>query len=235
VRLANHGASVVAVDRDWAGKDIIAAESGVGNIVQVAADVSNAEAVQHIFDTAAGSAAAVAGDGAGVATVLVNAAGITRDGWIWKLDDHAFDDVIDVNLKGPWLLKREFARRLLAQGGPKPTDASIVNISSIVGKSGNLGQTNYAASKAGLVGMTKAAAKELARHNIRVNAVLPGFIATPMSAAVPAHALEKILKDVPMRRMGTTVEVSNAIEFLASPASSYITGHALEVTGGQWM
>lgn len=83
--------------------------------------------------------------------------------------------------------------------------------------------------------MTKAAAKELARSNIRVNAILPGFIATPMSAAVPPHALEKILKDVPMRRMGTTDEIADAIEFLASTKSTYVTGHALEVTGGQWM
>merc|ERR1719231_612141 len=152
--------------------------------------------------------------------------------------EEQFDRVIDVNLRAPWLLSQCFARRLiekrrqLEQAQQEAAlSASIVNISSIVGKTGNFGQTNYSAAKAGLIGLTKSCAKELARHNIRCNAVNPGFIETEMALAVPEKVLDKFKERIPMGRLGDPQEVADAIAFLASDNSSYLTGHVLEVTG----
>ncbi|XP_046556642.1 estradiol 17-beta-dehydrogenase 8-like [Haliotis rubra] len=154
-------------------------------------------------------------------SVAVNSAGITRDNFLMKMDEKNFDKVIDVNLK---------VGRCMMEG--KVDNGSIINISSIVGKMGNIGQGNYAASKAGVVGLTKSAAREFARFNIRVNAVLPGFINTPMTAAVPEHLLQRAMFLVPMMKMGKSEDVADACVFLASDRSKYITGTSLEVAGG---
>ncbi|KAK3697593.1 hypothetical protein RRG08_033323 [Elysia crispata] len=164
-----------------------------------------------------------------VPSVAVHAAGITKDSFLLKMDEQSFDDVIDVNLKGTFLINQTLAKAMSKANLP---DCSIVNISSIVGKCGNIGQTNYAASKAGVIGMTKTAAKELARFNIRVNAVLPGFIHTPMTEKVPENVKQMITMMVPCKRMGTPEEIAEVCAFLASSRSSYMTGAAVEVTGG---
>ncbi|XP_059145220.1 estradiol 17-beta-dehydrogenase 8-like [Physella acuta] len=164
-----------------------------------------------------------------VPTLAVNAAGITKDNFLLKLDEQAFDDVINVNLKGTFLINQAISR---AMHRAKVEDGAIVNISSIVGKNGNIGQTNYAASKAGVIGFTKSAAKELARYNIRVNAILPGFIDTPMTDKVPENVLMMIKAMIPLKRTGTPEEIAEVCAFLLSARSSYITGTAIEVTGG---
>uniref|UniRef100_A0A6Q2XVQ2 (3R)-3-hydroxyacyl-CoA dehydrogenase n=1 Tax=Esox lucius TaxID=8010 RepID=A0A6Q2XVQ2_ESOLU len=160
-------------------------------------------------------------------SVCVNAAGITQDEFLLKMDDKDFDRVIQVNLKGTFLLTQAVGKALVACGAPK---GSIITVGSIVGKVGNIGQVNYSASKAGVEGLTRTAAKELSRYGIRVNCVLPGFITTPMTDKVPEKVITKITSLVPLGRMGEPAEVADVCAFLASDDSRYITGTSIEVT-----
>ncbi|XP_064650300.1 estradiol 17-beta-dehydrogenase 8-like [Lineus longissimus] len=165
-------------------------------------------------------------------SILVNSAGITRDKYMLKMTEQQWDEVIDVNLKGSFLMMQAVGK-VMAQ--KKVKNGSIVNVASIIGKTGNPGQVNYSASKAGVMGMTKSAAQELAKFGIRCNAVLPGFINTPMTDAVPDDIIETIKWFIPMKRTGTPEEVAETIAFLSSSKSSYITGACIEVTGGLYM
>lgn len=162
--------------------------------------------------------------------VFVNNAGITRDASLKKMSVADFDEVITVHLRGTWLGVRAAATVMRER-----KSGSIINISSLSGKSGNPGQTNYSAAKAGIVGLTKAAAKEVAHHNVRVNAIQPGLIRTPMTEAMPSEVFAEREAEVPMRRAGEPSEVAGAVVFLASDLSSYITGSVLEVGGGRYM
>jgi 3-oxoacyl-[acyl-carrier protein] reductase len=162
--------------------------------------------------------------------VFVNNAGITRDASLKKMTVDAFDTVVTVHLRGTWLGVREASAVMREM-----KSGSIVNISSLSGKSGNPGQTNYSAAKAGIVGLTKAAAKELAHHNVRVNAVQPGLIRTPMTAAMPPEVFAERVAAVPMKRAGEPTEVAGAVVFLASDLASYITGTVIEVGGGRYI
>ncbi|KAK7502657.1 hypothetical protein BaRGS_00006232, partial [Batillaria attramentaria] len=161
--------------------------------------------------------------------ITVNAAGITRDNFMTKLDEKSFDEVINVNLKGTFLVNQAVGKAIAEAKLPS---ASIVNISSIVGKTGNIGQANYAASKSGVIGLTKTAAKEFARFNTRVNVILPGFIETPMTKTVPEKLIGMVVYVTPLQRMGKPEEIADACVFLASDKSSFITGAVLEVTEG---
>ena len=176
-----------------------------------------------------------------VATLLVNCAGITRDNWVSQMEMDEWNDVLDVNLKGTFLTCREFLNQRRADQffpkeydsnkcGPR-SDASIVNIGSVVSEFGNLGQVNYAASKGGVLGMSRALAKEVAIRNVRVNSVVPGFIETPMAQAIPAHVKDRVMNQIPMKRFGSTSEVANVVSFLLSPRSGYITGESVTVSG----
>ncbi|WP_328766745.1 3-oxoacyl-ACP reductase FabG [Streptomyces sp. NBC_00286] len=163
--------------------------------------------------------------------VMVNNAGITRDATLRKMALTDFRAVVDVHLTGAWNGTRYAAAAMREHGA----GGSIVNISSIAGKVGNFGQTNYSAAKAGLVGLTKASAKELAGAGIRVNAVQPGLIRTAMTEAMPQAAWDAKLAEIPMARAGEPAEVAQTVLFLASDMASYITGAVLEVTGGRYM
>jgi 3-oxoacyl-[acyl-carrier protein] reductase len=176
-----------------------------------------------------------------LATLLVNCAGITRDNWISKMDvDEEWQTVMDVNLTGTFLTCRAFLseQRIIQEqlllvgdeGGPKAA-AAIVNVGSIVSELGNMGQVNYAASKGGVLGLTRSLAKEVASRGVRVNAVVPGFIDTPMAQAVPDHIRERIISKIPLGRFGTAEEVANLVNFLLSPRSGYITGESIAVSG----
>jgi 3-oxoacyl-[acyl-carrier protein] reductase len=162
---------------------------------------------------------------------MVNNAGITRDATLRKMAAADFRAVIDVHLTGAWNGTRYAAQAMREHG----RGGSIVNISSISGKVGNFGQTNYSAAKAGLIGLTKASAKELARAGVRVNAVQPGLIRTAMTEAMPREAWDAKMTEIPMARAGEPAEVAQAVLFLASDMASYITGAVLEVTGGRYM
>lgn len=162
-------------------------------------------------------------------TIIVNAAGITRDNFISKLSEEDFMEVLDVNLKGTYLVLKAFANSLVEN---KVNSASIINIGSIVAKYGNIGQANYCASKAGVELLTKIASKEYGKFGIRVNTVLPGFIKTPMTDAVPEKLKTKFVSLIPVGRFGQPEEVAEVIAFLASDKSSYINGTSIEVTGG---
>ncbi len=158
--------------------------------------------------------------------VLVNNAGITRDGLLMRMSEADFDRVLDVNLKGAFNFMRAAARPLMRSSG------RIVNISSVVGLTGNAGQANYAASKAGLVGLTRSVAKELAGRGVCVNAVAPGFIDTDMTGALDEKAREELVKRIPLGRIGRPEEIAELVAFLAGPAGAYITGQTLVVDGG---
>ena len=160
--------------------------------------------------------------------ILVNNAGITRDAYIGKMSEDDFDAVVDISLKGAWLGTKAVASLFRAQ-----KSGSIINMSSISGKNGNPGQTNYSAAKAGLVGLTKAASKEFGPSNVRVNCIQPGLIHSQMTLAMKPEVYEAKQKDVPLQRAGLPEEVANAVVFLASPLASYITGGVIEVTGGR--
>jgi 3-oxoacyl-[acyl-carrier protein] reductase len=214
-----HGARVVLVDLDGdAAKSAADEIDGLG----LACDVTSEDQVKAAVRETVGQF--------GRLDVFVNNAGITRDASLKKMTVDQFDAVITVHLRGTWLGVRE-ASAVMREA----KTGSIINISSLSGKSGNPGQTNYSAAKAGIVGLTKSAAKELAHHNVRVNAVQPGLIRTPMTEAMPPEIFAEREADVPMKRAGEPAEVAGAVVFLASDLSSYITGTVIEVGGGRYI
>ena len=162
--------------------------------------------------------------------VLVNNAGVTKDGLIMRMKEDAFKQVIDINLVGTFNVTKNVVPYMM-----KARSGRIINISSVVGISGNAGQTNYSASKAGIIGFTKSLAKEIASRNIFVNAVAPGFIETNMTDVLKDDVKQEIAKNIPLKRMGTAQDVANVVKFLASDDSSYITGQVINVDGGMLM
>ncbi|KAL9968358.1 hypothetical protein ACROYT_G026719 [Oculina patagonica] len=223
--LAAEGASIVVTDLNNQGAqettDSLSKHADSKHI-NYSLDVASGEEVQKVLEC-------IISEYRKSPCILVNSAGITSDDFLLKMDEEKFDKVIDVNLKGTFLVTQAVAKLMVSE---KVTNGSIVNLASIVGKIGNLGQANYAASKAGVEGLTKTCAKELARFGVRCNAVLPGFIQTPMTDAVPEKVLEKLKKQIPLARFGNPSDVADVITFLASDRSSYITGISIEVTGG---
>jgi len=215
--LTAYGARVVLADIDAELVDKAATEvGGIG----VTCDVTSEEQVRNLVAEALGNF--------GRLDVFVNNAGITRDASLKKMTVADFDAVIAVHLCGTWLGVREASAVMREQ-----KSGSIINMSSLSGKSGNPGQTNYSAAKAGIVGLTKAAAKEVAHHNVRVNAIQPGLIRTAMTAAMPPEVFAEREAAVPMKRAGEPAEVAGAVVFLASDLSSYVTGAVIEVGGGR--
>ncbi|MFT4263835.1 MAG: 3-oxoacyl-ACP reductase FabG [Nocardioides sp.] len=218
-RLAAEGARVTIADLDGDRAEAAAAE--IPGAAGIACDVTSEVDVQAVADRALGS---------GGLDIWVNNAGVTKDASLRKMTLDDFDLVVGVHLRGTWLGVRAAQAAMRESGG-----GSIVNISSLSGKFGNPGQTNYSAAKAGIVGLTKAAAKEVAHHGVRINAVQPGLIRTPMTAAMTPEALAATEASIPMRRAGEPDEVAGAVLFLASDLSSYMTGAVLEVGGGRGM
>ena len=195
---------------------------GAPDAFAVQADVSDTEQARALV-------AAVTERWGGV-DVLVNNAGITRDGLMMRMSEQDFDAVLATNLKGAFACMQAVMRPMMKQRWGR-----IVNLSSVVGLRGNLGQANYAASKAGLIGMSKSAAKELASRGITVNCVAPGFIETDMTAVLPESVRTALLGQIPLARLGAAEEVAAAVAFLASPEAAYITGQVLCVDGGMAM
>jgi 3-oxoacyl-[acyl-carrier protein] reductase len=159
--------------------------------------------------------------------ILVNNAGITKDGFILRMTDEQWDSVLLINLKGAFNCIRAVSKYMLKQ-----KNGVIVNVSSVIGVMGNAGQSNYSASKAGLIGLTKSAAKEFASRTVRVNAVAPGFIRTAMTESMPEEIRQKYREKIPLNRYGTVQEVAQLVHFLVSDASSYITGQVIQIDGG---
>jgi 3-oxoacyl-[acyl-carrier protein] reductase len=162
--------------------------------------------------------------------ILVNNAGITKDNLAMRMKTAEWEAVLKTNLDGTFYCTRAVLPAMVRQRWGR-----IINIASVVAQTGNVGQANYIASKAGIIGLTKAVAAEVARRNITVNAIAPGFIATPMTEGLPPEIKEKMLSVIPMGRMGTDAEVAHGVLFLASPETSYITGHVLNINGGMFM
>jgi 3-oxoacyl-[acyl-carrier protein] reductase len=215
--LAKHGARVACVATTLEGAQATA--GSLENASAYACDVSDAASVEALAEAVTGQSGAPA--------ILVNNAGITRDTLIMRMKDEDWDKVLDVNLKGAFLTVRAFSRAMM-----KARYGRIVNVSSIIGQTGAAGQANYAAAKAGLIGLTKSIAKEYGSRGITCNAVAPGFIETDMTADLPAEVREHVLKTAPAGRLGTGEDIANAVLFLASPQSAYITGQTLTVDGG---
>ena len=224
VAFAAEGARVTFVDmNDTAAPDAIAA-AGAGDRVRFQrADVTNPSEVKAAVE------AAVA-HGGGKLDVLVNNAGITKDNLLMRMSDEEWDRVMDVNLKGTFLMTRAASRPLM-----KSRRGRIVNIASVVGLMGNAGQANYAASKGGVVAFTKSVARELAGRGVTANAVAPGYIATDMTAHLPAGAAEALKAQIPLGRLGVADDIAGVVRFLASEAASYVTGQVLCVDGGMVM
>ncbi|WP_092077447.1 3-oxoacyl-[acyl-carrier-protein] reductase [Desulfuromonas thiophila] len=193
-----------------------------GEALSFAADVGDAAQVDGLFQTAQ--------ERFGRVDILVNNAGINRDALLARMKDDDWDSVLRINLTGAFLCSRAAARLM-----SKQRYGRIINISSVVGQMGNAGQANYCASKAGLAGMTRSMARELARRNITVNAVAPGFIETDMTAALPEKIREQMLDQIPCGRFGEAADVAAVVCFLASPTAAYITGQEFAVNGGMFM
>ncbi|MDQ0269680.1 3-oxoacyl-ACP reductase FabG [Cytobacillus purgationiresistens] len=221
---AQHGADVVVGDLNVEAAVTVVKEveklgrKGLAQKVDVANKVSANQLVQSAIDTF------------GDLDILVNNAGITRDAMLHKMTEEQFDQVLAVHMKGTFLCMQAAGAYMRKQEKGK-----IVNISSIAGKVGNMGQVNYAGAKAGIVGMTKAAAKELAKFQVNVNAVQPGFIDTDMTRAVPEKVREIKIAEIPMQRVGEPLDIAKAVIFLSSDYADYMTGNVLEVTGGRFM
>jgi 3-oxoacyl-[acyl-carrier-protein] reductase len=186
------------------------------------ADVSKSEEVEKIVKKAIEKFNKI--------DVLVNNAGITRDGLLMRMKEEDFDKVIEINLKGTFLVTKSVIPYML-----KKRDGKIINLASVVGVTGNAGQCNYSASKAGIIGFTKSIAKELASRNIRANAIAPGFIDTDMTSILSDEVKDSINVQIPMKRMGTTQEIANVAYFLGCEESSYITGQVINIDGGMVM
>lgn len=223
--LAQRGVNVAVADYQFETAEKVAAEiskSTGTKAIAVKVDVSDLEQAQAMAETVLKEHEKI--------DILVNNAGITRDDLIIRMPEADWDAVINVNLKGGWNCSKAVVRGMM-----KKRYGRIVNIASVSGQVGQAGQTNYSASKAGLIGFTKALAREVATRGITVNAVAPGFIPTPLTESLPQELLDYILGMTPMGRMGTTEEIAAAVTFLVSPEASYITGQVLGVDGGMAM
>jgi 3-oxoacyl-[acyl-carrier protein] reductase len=224
LELAEIGVDVVAADVNIETAESAAAEAAAAGINALAIEVNVADAdnVDAMVEKTL--------EKYGRVDFLVNNAGITRDGLMMRMGDDAWKAVIDINLTGTYLCSKAVIRTMMKQRSGR-----IVNISSVVGAMGNAGQTNYAASKAGVVGLTKALAREVAARGINVNAVAPGFIQTAMTDSLPEKARDELVGLIPNGRLGLPEDVSAAVKFLLSDDASYITGQVLHVNGGMYM
>jgi 3-oxoacyl-[acyl-carrier protein] reductase len=222
--LAEHGAAVVVSGRDAARLQnaVRELEERGASVYGVTADVAKREDADRLVDAAK--------ERFGRLDLLVNNAGITRDGLLIRMKDDDWDRVMETNLRGAFLMTRAAAKSMVRQRSGR-----IVNIASAAGAMGNAGQTNYSAAKAGLIGLTKATARELAHWGILVNAVAPGLIDTDMAAAISSEAREALLAQVPLKRIGSARDVAEVVGFLAGDGAAYVTGQVFHVNGGLYM
>jgi 3-oxoacyl-[acyl-carrier protein] reductase len=222
--LAEAGAKIVAVDLDPVATEAIVAElkENGTEAIAVIGNVTVSEDTEKMIDAAVAAFGRV--------DILVNNAGITRDGLLMRMKEEDWDAVLSVNLKGAFLCSRAASKVMTKQRYGR-----IINIASVVGQMGNAGQANYCASKAGLIGLTKSNARELAKRNVTVNAVAPGFITTAMTDALPEKVREELTAQIPLARLGSAEDIAHAVVFLALEKSAYITGHVIAVNGGMYM
>jgi 3-oxoacyl-[acyl-carrier protein] reductase len=223
--LASEGAKVAVVSRSAASCGKAADEINAafpGSATAYAVDVADHEAVQEL--------AKKIGEELGPVNILINNAGVTRDGLLMRMKEEDWDTVLDTNLKGAFNTVKAFMRVLM-----KAEDPRIINIASVIGLIGNAGQTNYSASKAGLIGFTKAVARELAGRSVTCNAVAPGFITTDMTDELAQAVKDAVIGKIPLATFGETQDIAHTVAFLASPAARYITGQVIAVDGGMTM
>ena len=224
LKFAAEGADVAVVSRTQENSEKVAAE------IRALGRKAWAHAVDVADATAVNAAAEKILTECGKVDILVNNAGVTRDGLLMRMSDADWDTVLDTNLKGAFLVTKAFSRAMI-----KARTGRIVNVTSVIGLIGNAGQCNYAASKAGLIGFTQSAAKELAGRGITVNAIAPGFIETDMTSVLKPEMREAILKQIPLGTLGQADDIAGAALYLASPAARYVTGQVLTVDGGMVM
>jgi len=223
--LAAEGAKVAVVSRSSAS--CASAAAAINDLfphsaTAYAIDISDHSAVQELAKTITADL--------GTVNILVNNAGVTRDGLLMRMKEEDWDTVLDTNLKGAFNTVKAFMRVLI-----KAEDARIINIASVIGLIGNAGQTNYSASKAGLIGFTKAVARELAGRRVTCNAVAPGFITTDMTDQLPQALKDSVIAQIPLATFGNPADIAAVVTFLASPAARYITGQVIAVDGGMTM
>ncbi|MGN4126235.1 3-oxoacyl-[acyl-carrier-protein] reductase [Lysinibacillus sphaericus] len=225
LKLAEEGAKIVV---NYSGSQAKAEEvvtfiqANGGEAIAVQASVSKSEEVTALMDAAVKTF--------GSLDILVNNAGITRDNLLMRMKEDEWDDVLDTNLKGVFLCTKAVTRQMMKQ-----RTGRIINISSIVGVAGNAGQANYVAAKAGVIGLTKTTAKELASRNILVNAIAPGFIETEMTDQLPEELKQGMLTQIPLAKLGRPEDIAKAVVFLASDDANYMTGQTLHIDGGMVM
>ena len=225
IELAKQGANIVVnfSGSEAKAKAVVEEIEALGpKAIAVQADVADSASVDGLMKQAL--------EAFGSIDILVNNAGITRDNLLMRMKEQEWDDVIDTNLKGVFLCTKAVTRQMMKQRAGR-----IINISSIVGVAGNPGQANYVAAKAGVIGLTKTTAQELASRNILVNAIAPGFITTEMTDALPEELKESMLKQIPLAKLGQPEDIAKAVAFFASDSASYITGQTLHIDGGMVM
>ncbi|WP_368198406.1 3-oxoacyl-[acyl-carrier-protein] reductase [Bacillus pumilus] len=225
IDLAKNGANVVVnySGNEAKSNEVVDEIKALGQqAFAVKADVSNAEEVQSLMKQAI--------DTFGSIDILVNNAGITKDNLLMRMKENEWDDVININLKGVFNCTKAVTRQMMKQRSGR-----IINLASVVGVCGNPGQANYVAAKAGVIGLTKTTAKELATRHITVNAVAPGFISTDMTDKLDENVQTEMLKQIPLARFGAPEDISNVVVFLASEGAGYITGQTIQVDGGMVM
>lgn len=221
-RLADEGAKIAAISRSQASSEQAVAAVNYDRAKGYAVDVADKKAVSEVCEKVLADFGRV--------DVLVNNAGLTRDGLAMRMSEADWDTVIDTNLKGAFNFIQGVMRAMIKQRGGR-----IINITSVSGLMGNAGQANYAASKAGLLGLTKSIARELASRNITANCVAPGFITTDMTEVLPENVKTSVIANIPLGRFGEPEDIAAAVAFLASPEAKYITGQVLTVDGGMVM
>jgi len=224
LELGKHGAAVIGTATSESGAEAISnymTENGIKG-TGMALNVTSQESIDALM--------AQIGADFGTPTILVNNAGITRDNLLMRMKDDEWDDIMETNLKSVFRMSKACLRGMM-----KAKQGRVINIASVVGETGNPGQTNYSAAKAGIFGFTKSMAREVASRGITVNAVAPGFIDTDMTKGLPDEQKQALMKQIPLNRLGRPEEIAAAVSFLASPGAAYITGFTVDVNGGMYM